>query len=539
MPSHPEAQTRPLTASERSWVMPYLARDPKEFDPEASQPIPWTWMTIAIWAVILVGVLANVLYVIKLVFWSFELDAKASVPWFLEPGIDSLVLIVMCVPLFLWLHKIANRLLAKPSPPLHIDPSVGPIAYRTEGLCTGASRMPRFRGIPCILPPGWLSGFPEGLATLEVVPGFHPPSNQWYWVAVGMGETDRLETEIARGLLEYHPDRIRSRMETLLSFAAALVLVAFSGSKWGFQSWDNFLRREFAALVLRAESDLDQVQLDPGREIVLETPHVLSGNRVAPGQEAGLVPVILEPGPQARDRHRQVVDSILRRIEARETWLGEDAEYRSEQLTRRLLQGPDASLAGNRRWDEIQAKLDQVARENPEAPAAYRERWRSEIAEKAVSAEGIAVMRTWETPVLEGLARSAFAALEDGSRPFWIRGKKPRPWPSGLSIHPNDSRIQALEKIRTMNARSPTLHAIVSRHSSSGWIADSGSRAPSLSVFLVGWLFLAAVLIPWTIAMTILQHRRNRRYLAASEQWFTTGASAPGSQPLPPPDGTP
>jgi hypothetical protein len=162
--------------------------------------------------------------------------------------------------------------------------------------------------------------------------------------------------------------------------------------------------------------------------------------------------------------------------------------------------------------------LDQVARENPEAPAAYRERWRSEIAEKAVSAEGIAVMRTWETPVLEGLARSAFAALEDGSRPFWIRGNKPRPWPSGLSIHPNDSRIQALEKIRTMNARSPTLHAIVSRHSSSGWIADSGSRAPSLSVFLVGWLFLAAVLIPWTIAMTILQHRRNRRYLAASEQ---------------------
>lgn len=527
MPSHPEAQTRPLTASERRWVSPYLSMDPSEVVHRDPDETYWPWQVKGLMALAMIGVLLSLLELTIYGLWAFE------------PGLDFFVLLVMGIPVFLWVRKAARRWRARPTPAVHIDPRTGPLAYRMEGPCSGAPEAPRFRDQPCILPPGWRFRFPEGTTTLEVVPGFHPPSEEWYWIAVGMGSSDRLETEIECGLLDFHPDSIRSRMKTLLAFAGALLMVGFSGPRWGFESWDNFLRREFSPLELRRAPDLAHVQLDPGRELFLSTPQILSEHRTAPGQEHGLIPVVLEPGPLARTQQKLVIDSLVARMELQETWLGDAPDSLKEWRHERLLRGPDPSLAGNPLWDALQSDLAELSQERPHVPHALEKRKKSELIEQAFSPEGIAAMRNAETEIQQELAALAYKSLESQRQPFWIRGKPSLRWSSsGLQIHPYDSILHALAPIRKTNERSSDLRGILDRRSGSGWIVNIGGRDRSLVYLVVGWLLLAVALISWTIAMTVLQHRRNRRYLAASEQWFTTGASAPGSQPLSPPDGS-
>jgi hypothetical protein len=330
-----------------------------------------------------------------------------------------------------------------------------------------------------------------------------------------MSPTLTLEADVARGLPLDRPGALRRRILTACALGLGLVVLGLSGPTWGVPSWINFLHGDFDPIELRSNTDLKRPDLRPGREIVIPAPFPLAGPTNPPGGDFDLVPVALPPDSAARRKHERILDSIDRRIQARERWLGGDRLAERETRLQRLLAGPDASLAGNHTWDMIQLELwsPGLARLD-EDYAEFDAKVRLQAARQAMRPEVLDAARTWEKPILDTLAAQAVAALQERARPVWIRGLRTVSTGSGWTfIDADDSFAIVRERILARFPQCPPVYAVLSRRTGKGWVAENGGRGPFLSWIATGWVMLSLVGIAWNLGSALWLSRRQARHM--------------------------
>lgn len=497
------ASSRPMSDNERRWVLPRL-----EDAPEGARRGVDRLFLLAVG----VQFVVMLLYLLSAAgFYQAQLGPWAAI----AIGMLAVWYVRRMVQIFMELGETRDAVGAAS------EPSV----LRLDGSCerSESAGIPLFRGLPCLLPPGWDLHFPDGPATLEVVPGRDhqspiedsaPFGDGWFWVVVGLPPSLTLETEVARGLPLARPGAVRRRILTAFALGLGLVALGFSGPTWGWSAWTTFVDGDFEPIELRTLDDLARPDLRPGREIVIPAPFPLAEAPHPPGGDVELVPVALPPDSAARRKHQQILDSIDRRIQARERWFGGDRLAERETRLQRLLEGPDASLAGNETWDMIQFELWAYDRESPgEEYAAFHAKLRRNRALQAMRPEVLDAARSWEKPILDTLAAQAVAALQDRARPVWIRGL--RTLQTGWThIDVTDSFAVVRERILARFPQCPPVYAVLSRRTGKGWIAERGGRGIFLSWLVSGWIVLSALVVAWNLGSAWWLSRRAAAYQA-------------------------
>jgi hypothetical protein len=222
----------------------------------------------------------------------------------------------------------------------------------------------------------------------------------------------------------------------------------------------------------------------------------------------------MPPDDRASGKFQAILDSIDRRIQARERWFGGDMQAEREVRLQRLLAAPDASLAGNHTWDMIQLELwGAPLAYLDDSYAEFEAELRLRAARQAMRPEVLNAARTWEQPILDTLAAQAVAALQDGAKPLWIRGLDVQ-YPGSGYINVTDSFAVVREHILARFPKTPPVFAVLSEHTRKGWIAVEGGRGVFLSWLVAGWVVLSLLLVFWNLGSAWLLSRRYGAYLA-------------------------
>ncbi len=492
-----------MSANERRWVLPRLTEAPEG----ARRPVDWLFLLV-----VGVQVVAMLLYVLASMDYYHALQKPLAVYVFGLAGVW-----------YVW--EMVPILLSNGEPAPDVWDQSEPLVLKMEGLCnrSGPAEVPLFRGLPCLLPPGWELRFPDGPATFEVVAGRDPKNpiedsapfgDGWFWVVVGMGSEYALDAEVARGLPLARPGTLRRQILTASILGLATLTLGLSGPTWGLRAWSGFLRGEFAPVELQTKSDMKRPDLRPGREILIPQPFPLADAPEPPGDDPTLVAVGMPPDDRARGNFQAILDSLDKRIQARERWLGGDMQAEREVRLQRLLAGPDASLAGNHTWDMVQLELwASLSAPLDDDYAEFEAKFRLNAARQAMRPEVLNVARTWEKPILDTLAAQAVAALQEGAKPIWIRGLEVQyPGPDDISV--TDSFAVVRERIMARFPTTPPVFAVLSEHTRNGWIAVNGGRGVFLSWLVSGWVGLSLLLVIWNLGSAWLLSRRYHTYLA-------------------------
>jgi len=498
---HLQAAARPLTPAELQWVLPRLTEAPEG----ARRPVDWLFLLV--WG-------------IQLVFILFYLFSAGG---YYGQHAGRWAVVVVAAAALWYVKEMVVLLFQQGESPSTPGNDSEPVALEMEGPCerTDDGGVPLFHGLPCLLPPGWDDRFPIGTSTLEVVPGrdaqgplesSSPIGDGRFWVVVGMGERDRLDADLGRGLPTARPGTIRRRILTAATLGLALLALGFSGPTWGFQAWDDFAGPRAEPAELRTSADLDRADLGPGREIILMDPFALADGPRPPHGDPDLVPVAMAPSAEARRTYDAILDSIAHRIEARERWFGGDLEAEREIRLQRLLAGPDASMAGNQTWDDIQSELWRFLRDDGWMEPGLLAKLRLNIARQAINPGVLHAARTWEKPILDTLVAQAVDALQAGARPMWIRGLEPqRQWHEEIDV--TDSFPDVVRKIQSRFPTTPPVFAVLAERTAKGWIAIEGGRGLVTSWLVAGWIGLSALAIAWNLLSSLLLARRHSAHL--------------------------
>lgn len=247
---------------------------------------------------------------------------------------------------------------------------------------------------------------------------------------------------------------------------------------------------------------------------MLPQPFPLADAPEPPGDDPDLVAVGMPPDDRARGNFQAILDSLDKRIQARERWFGGDMLAEREVRLQRLLAAPDASLAGNHTWDMIQLELwGAPSAYLDDSYAEFEAELRLRAARQAMRPEVLHAARTWEKPILDTLAARAVAALQDGAKPIWIRGLEVQ-YPGYDDISTTDSFAVVRERIMARFPKTPPVFAILSEHTRKGWIAVNGGRGVFLSWLVAGWVALFLLLVFWNLGSAWLLSRRYGAYLA-------------------------